>query len=145
MDQTGLFFRLLPKYTLLMPFEDGCSTRGKKKAKERVSLVVCSNASGTRVCSNASGTRKISCTLIGKPKSLACIKNREWSVECIGQNKAWMDIATCWEWFEEVFHPEVRKRTGCPALLLMDNAPGHFPAFERNSIKMVFFPPNCIS
>ena len=36
MDETGLFFRLLPKYTLLMPFEDVSSTRGKKKAKEKV-------------------------------------------------------------------------------------------------------------
>ena len=35
MDETGLFFRLLPKYTLLMPFEDVSRTRGKKKAKER--------------------------------------------------------------------------------------------------------------
>ena len=56
-----------------------------------------------------------------------------------------MDVATSWEWFEEVFHPEVRKRTGRPVLFLMDNAPGHFPAFERNNIKVVFFPPNCTS
>ena len=27
----------------------------------------------------------------------------------------------------------------------MDNAPGHFSAFERNNIKVVFFPPNCTS
>ena len=27
----------------------------------------------------------------------------------------------------------------------MDNAPGHFPAFARNNIKVVFFPPNCTS
>ena len=44
MDETGLFFWLLPKYTLLMPFEDVSSTRGKKKAEERVSLVVGANA-----------------------------------------------------------------------------------------------------
>ena len=44
MDESGLFFRLLLKYTLLMPFEDVSSTRGKKKDKERVSLVVCANA-----------------------------------------------------------------------------------------------------
>ena len=48
MDETGLFFRLLPKYTLLMPFEDVSSTRGKKKAKERVSLVVRANATRTK-------------------------------------------------------------------------------------------------
>ena len=133
MDETGLFFRLLTKYILLMPFEDASSTR-KKKAKERVSLVV---------CANATGTHKIPCTLIGKLKSPACINNREWPVKCTSQNKAWMNVAKSWEWFEEVFHPEVRKRTGHPVLFLLDNAPGHFPAFERNNIKVVFFPPNC--
>ena len=33
MDETGLFFQLLPKYTLLRPFEDVKSTRGNKKPK----------------------------------------------------------------------------------------------------------------
>ena len=27
----------------------------------------------------------------------------------------------------------------------MDNAPGYFPAFERNNIEVVFFSPNCAS
>ena len=47
MDEAGLFFRLLPRYTLLMPFEDLSTTRGKKKAEERLSLVVCANATGS--------------------------------------------------------------------------------------------------
>ena len=34
----------MPKYILLMPFEDVSSTRGKKKAEERVLLVICANA-----------------------------------------------------------------------------------------------------
>ena len=48
MDETGLFFWLLPKYTLLMPFEDVTSTRAKKKAEEKVLLVVCANATRTK-------------------------------------------------------------------------------------------------
>ena len=48
MDKTGLFFRLLPRYSLLMPDEDITSTRGKKKSKDRVSLVVCTNRSEER-------------------------------------------------------------------------------------------------
>ena len=79
MDETGLFFRLLLKYTLLMPFEDVSSTREEKK---RVFLVV---------CANAKRTHKIPCTLVGKPNSPACIKNREWPVKYISQNKAWME------------------------------------------------------
>jgi hypothetical protein len=34
MDKTRLFFRLLPKYSLLMPNEDISTTRGKKKTKD---------------------------------------------------------------------------------------------------------------
>ncbi len=29
--------------------------------------------------------------------------------------------------------------------MLLDNAPGHFEAFERDNVKIVFFPPNCTS
>ena len=56
-----------------------------------------------------------------------------------------MDVETCWKWFNEVFFllPKVKKRTGHHVLLLMDNAPGHFEAFERDNIRIVFFPPNC--
>jgi hypothetical protein len=36
MDEIGLFFRLLLRYSLLMPNEDISTTRGKKKAKDRV-------------------------------------------------------------------------------------------------------------
>jgi hypothetical protein len=34
MDDTSLFFRLLPRYGLLMPNNDISTTRGKKKAKD---------------------------------------------------------------------------------------------------------------
>jgi hypothetical protein len=136
MDETGLFYRQLPQYSLLMPNEDVSTVRGKKKIKDRVTLVV---------CANATGSHKISCALIGKAKSPACIKNRAWPVPYFSQNKAWMDKETCWKWFHEVFVPEVRRRTGRRVLLIMDNAPGHFEAFEEGNIRVVFFPPNVTS
>jgi hypothetical protein len=136
MDETGLFFRLLPRYSLLMPEEDLSTTRGKKKSKDRLSLIV---------CANATGSHKIPCTLIGKPKEPACIKDRQWPIPYVNQAKAWMDVETCWKWFNNVFFPEVKRRTGRSALLLLDNAPGHFQAFERDNIRVVFFPPNCTS
>jgi len=136
MDETGLFFHLLPRYSLLMPNEDISTTRGKKKSKDRVSLIV---------CANAVGSHKIPCALIGKPKAPACIKHRRWPVPYFIQAKAWMDAETCWKWFNEVFILEVKKRTGRQVLLLLDNAPGHFQAFERDNVRIVFFPPNCTS
>jgi len=100
MDETGLFFHLLPKYSILMPNEDISSTRGKKKVKDRVSLIV---------YANASGTHKIPCVMIGKPKEPACIKDRHWPVPYFNQAKTWMDVETCWKWFNKVFVPKVKR------------------------------------
>jgi hypothetical protein len=83
MDETGMFFCLVPRYNLLMPDEDISTTRRKKKSKDRVSLIV---------CANAVGTNKIPCTLIGKPNAPACIKDCQWLVPYFSQAKAWMDV-----------------------------------------------------
>jgi hypothetical protein len=117
-----------------MPHEDIISVRGKKKIKDRISLVV---------CANATGTHKIPCTLIEKPKVLVCIINRQCPITYYSQRKAWMDRETCEKWYEEVFVPEVKKRTGRHVLLLLDGAPGHIREFERDNIRIVFFPANC--
>jgi len=79
MDETSLFFRLLPRYNLLMPNENISTTRGKKKSKDRVSLIA---------CTNAVGIHKIPCALINKPKALACIKDHQWHVPYFNQAKA---------------------------------------------------------
>jgi len=68
MDETGLFFRLLPRYSVLLPDEDVSTSRGKKKSKERVSLAV---------CCNASGTERLPVTMISKSKFPACISGRK--------------------------------------------------------------------
>ncbi len=96
MDEIVLFFRLLPRYSLLMPNEDISTTRRKKKSKDQVSLIV---------CANVVGTHKIPCALIGKLKAPACIKDRQWPVPYFNQAKAWMDMETCWKWFNEMFLP----------------------------------------
>ena len=57
MDETGLFFRLVPRFAVLLPSEDPTTIRGKKKLLNRVTLVVCCNA--TR-------TEKVPITMIGK-------------------------------------------------------------------------------
>jgi hypothetical protein len=78
MDEIGLFFRLLPRYSLLMPDEDISTTRGKKKSKDRVFFIM---------CANAVGTHKIPCALIGKPKAPAYIKDRQWPIPYFIQAK----------------------------------------------------------
>jgi hypothetical protein len=109
---------------------------GRKKSKDQVSFIA---------CANAAGIHKIPCALIGKPKAPTCIKDRQWPVPYFNQAKAWMDVETCWKWFNKVFPPEVKKRIGRRVFLLLDNAPRHFEAFERDNVRIVFFPPNCTS
>ncbi|XP_065650735.1 tigger transposable element-derived protein 6-like [Hydra vulgaris] len=95
-----------------MPTESLVTTRGKKKSKERVTLVV---------CSNATGSHKIPCSMIGKAARPACIVGRTWPIPYFYQKNAWMDVS-------------------------IYNAPGHFEAFERNLVKVVFFfRQNCTS
>ena len=43
-----------------------------------------------------------------------------------------MDIPTSWNWFNEVFYPEGRRKTCHLVLLLMDNAQGNFEGSMLN-------------
>lgn len=136
MDETGLFFCLLPRYSILLPSEDLTSVRGKKASKERVSLIV---------CANSTGSHKLPCTMIGKAKTPACIVGKKWPLPYFSQKNSWVDGETFNKWFNQVFVPAVRPQTSDPILLLLDNAPGHQTSFERNGISVRFFPPNCTS
>ena len=134
MDETGLFFCLLPRYNLLMPDEDISTSRGKEKNPKIGFLLSC-----------APTLWELIKNLAQSEKTPACSKDRQWPVPYFSQAKAWMDVETCWKWFTKCFFHELKKRTGCRVLLLLDNAPGHFEAFERDYVRIVFFPPNCTS
>ena len=136
MDETGLFHRLLPCYTLLMPNKDVSTVRGKRKSKDWVTLVV---------CANSDGSNKNPCCMIGNSKIPACSVDKHWPIPYCSQRKAWMDQPTYQKWFDTVFLPEVQKHTGSPVLLLLDNAPGHFNGLQKDGIQVEFFPPNCTS
>ncbi len=84
MDETGLFFQLLLRYSLSTRTSQ--PPKAKKKAKDQVSFIV---------CANTSGMHKIPCALIGKPKEPACIKDQQWPIPYFNQVKAWMDVETC--------------------------------------------------
>jgi hypothetical protein len=79
LDKTGLFFRLLPRYTLLMPNEDFSTMRGKTKLKDQVTLVV---------CAKTDGSSKVPCRMIGKSKAPAYIVGRTWCIPYHNQKKA---------------------------------------------------------
>ena len=126
-DETGLNFRLLPQSTLASSFEK--SAAGRKKSKERVTL---------NVCSNASGTIKLPIHLIGKAKRPRCFKGQNMDllpVKYSGQTNAWMTCELFHSWFHNNFVPYVRKELVAmkeepKAVLVLDNCSAHPEASE---------------
>ena len=64
------------RYTLLMPNKDVSTVRGKKKTKDRVTLVV---------CANSDSSNKILCCMIGKSKVPACSVGKHWPIPYCSQ------------------------------------------------------------
>ena len=142
-DETGLNYRLLPSVTMAPSFEKHAS--GRKKAKERVTL---------NLCSNASGTIKLPVHLIGKSKRPRCFKKIDMSmlpVKYSNQSNAWMTANQFSAWFHEDFVPLVHKQLTelqqkPTAVLVLDNCLAH-PAPEDlasddGAIFAKFLPPN---
>lgn len=144
-DESGLNFKMLPSCTLASKEEN--SAPGYKKKKERVTILA---------CSNVSGTNKLKLCMIGKSQKPRAFKNfKDQSMLPVwyrGQKSAWMNSAIFKDWFNHQFVPSVEKyaeENNLPkkAILLLDNAPSHPSADELKSgeIKCVFLPPNVTS
>jgi len=130
-DEAGLFFKILPSKTLRFRNE---SCAGGKLSKERVTVLVAANMSGSE-------KRKL--LVIGKSKKPRCFKGvTSFPVTYESNTKAWMTselfqkISTSWD------HELRSKRR--KILLLLDNRPAH-PHLDLKFIKLVFLPPNTTS
>ncbi|XP_058809944.1 jerky protein homolog-like [Phymastichus coffea] len=139
-NETGLFFKSLPKKTLAAGYERQPS--GLKEQKERVT-VMC--------CANASGSHKITPLLIGKSKNPRCFSKCEREklpVKYTNSRSAWMDRNIFLDWFENIFVKEVQAHhpPHQKIFLLLDNAPSHPAAAELNyiaeNVEVMFLPPN---
>lgn len=91
-DETGLFWKLLPNKTLAFKgwfilffysdlFLTGERCTSGKKSKERITVLV---------GSNMSGTEKLPLLVIGKSAKPRCFKNKEPPVQYKANQKAWM-------------------------------------------------------
>lgn len=73
---------------------------GYKLSKDRVTVMV---------CANATGTHKIPLLLIGKSKNPRCFKNVKIPLTYKSQKNAWMNADLFVEWFQHTFVPEVKQ------------------------------------
>jgi hypothetical protein len=127
MDESALFYRMQPDKTI----SDG-SLRGRKKAKDRVTLAF---------CTNADGSDKRTVTVIGKYANPRCLKNFNPSLYVNYRHNpmAWMTAVEFVEWIKD-FNKDM-KRNKRNVLLLVDNAPCH-KTTSLSNIRLEFLPPN---
>ncbi|KAL4126732.1 hypothetical protein QTP88_010941 [Uroleucon formosanum] len=137
---------MLPSKTLAAQSEK--SAPGHKSSKERLTIMT---------CSNATGSHKIKLTVIEKAKKPRSFKGTEMKYlpcDYYHHPKAWMNQVIFSEWFFNVFVPSVQKfqnEKGIPkrAVLLLDNAPSH-PSESTlktpdGKIIVYYLPPNVTS
>ena len=138
MDETGLFFKVLPNLSYVKQ-EDVKTVRGTKlmKAKDRVTLYV---------TTNATGTDKVPLSLIGKSKNPRCFRNKTLKLKYYNQAKAWSDSKVFKKWWE-AFRLYIRSRTNRKCLLIMDNCGPHGTELvdPDGQIEVIFLPPDVTS
>lgn len=95
-DETGLYWKTLPEKTYVHSSER-CAP-GRKISKERVTVLL---------CSNASGTKKITPLMIGKSQNPRAFRNKTIPLDYTYSKNAWMTSVLFKTWFFEKFIPQV--------------------------------------
>lgn len=131
-DETGLFFRVLPKHSLVLK---GDKCNGSKYSKERLTVLLACSAEG----------EKLTPLVIGKSKNPRCFGKRNHAslgVEYTFNGKAWMTRDIFTDWLKRLNNKMLsRKRK---ILLLLDNCRAH-PNVSYSNLKLIFLPPNTSS
>ncbi|GFU40003.1 tigger transposable element-derived protein 4 [Trichonephila clavipes] len=131
-DEFGLFFKLLPDKSFVFKNE---TCHGGKLSKERLTVLA---------CTNATGTHKIKLVVIGKSRSPRCFKNvRSLPCNYLSQARSWMTGDLFKNWIHQlnaIFGKQKRK-----FILFVDNCPAHPKDIPTTNIKIVFLPPTATS
>ncbi|XP_025099955.1 tigger transposable element-derived protein 1-like [Pomacea canaliculata] len=146
-DETGLFWKKLPNKTYITKEEKALP--GHKPMKDRVTLLL---------CSNASGDLKLKPLLVYHSDNPRVFKKnnvikQKLPVMWRSNSKAWVTRQFFVEWVTKVFAPTVKEylqKNNLPlkCLLLLDNAPAHPPNLneylegEFDFVHVRYLPPN---
>ncbi|XP_041379849.1 CENP-B homolog protein 2-like [Gigantopelta aegis] len=130
MDETGLFFKLGPNYTLASK-----PVKGVKRSKDRITVAL---------CANSTGDIKIKPFVIAKARRPRCFGNDfnpEVYVRYRNNKKAWMTSDLFCDWIR-AFDRQMKSR-GREVILLVDNAASHACGnVALSNVKVHFLPPN---
>lgn len=142
-DETGLYFKNLDNISFITNDEDNSSFY--KKNKERLTLLV---------CPNLTGTIRIPILVIGRSKNPRCFRNKNLPSYYASQNSIWMTKNIFFDWFNNCFMRSIleiqrNRNENYDVALFLDNAGSHPSSEELNRFhtkcKVFFFPPNTTS
>lgn len=141
-DETGLFWKKMPKRTYIAKTEK--KAPGFKVAKERLSLLFCSNKSGDLM------TKPLAIHKSLNPRAFKKQDKEKFPVFWRANKKAWMTAALFREWFTDMFIPEVenylkKKNLSFKVLLLVDNATCHPEDLKHPNVRIEYLPANTTS
>lgn len=140
-DETGLFWRSSPS-----PSPEGGAVPGPKQNKDRLSVLM---------CANATGSHRIKPLVVGKcggPKAVQGIQHLP--VAYKAQGNAWVDKEIFTDWFHHIFVPAVKEHFRAVALpedskaiLLLDGSRAHPREAElvSENIFTIFLPASVTS
>ncbi|XP_018795547.1 PREDICTED: tigger transposable element-derived protein 6-like [Bactrocera latifrons] len=127
-DETGILYKMRPDKTHKI---NGETCSGGKMPKERITAMICANASGTV-------KRKL--LVIRKYNNPRCFKNiKTLPVDYCANNKSWMTSQTFTDYLKKWDCELIKANT--KILLIVDNCPAH-PQVHLHNIKLHFLPPN---
>lgn len=135
MDESGIFFNLLPERSLDLK---GNKCHGGARSKERLTAVF---------CCNADGSEKHKVWIIGKSKNPRCLKNVNrlyLPCEYSHHRAAWIESTSFREWLLRFNRKMITQKRH--VLLTMDNCAAHkITDLELSNVTVQFFPSNTTS
>ncbi|XP_023223549.1 tigger transposable element-derived protein 1-like [Centruroides sculpturatus] len=141
-DETGLSWEKMPSRTYISKNEK--TAPGFKVSKDRITLLLCSNASGDFITKPMLIHRSLN------PCSMKQCNNYDLPVYWRDNKKAWMTGHLFKNWFHNCFVPDVenylkKKNLAFKVLLILDNAPSHPIDLNHSNVEIAFLPGNTTS
>lgn len=131
-DETGLFYRALPKTSMVQKND---TRKGLKTVKERITVLLACSAMGEKL-------KPLVINRSETPRYLKNMDKKSLPVLYRWNRKSWMTTTIFEEWLRQINNK--MKLQGRHILLLLDNCGAH-PHLELTNIKLQFLPPNTTS